>query len=166
MVAGVRTALEKTGKSAQIEVPWRLEGQPPTLPGVLFQRTSGPAVLERSDLALVAAGTASLEAAALGVPMVIAAAAHPITAAIARPLLKGRPLGLPNILLNDEVVMEVHQDLRSDSLSAALTPLIAEPDAARRRADTIRERLRPRLGLPGFAARAAQFIEPLVTSHA
>ncbi len=166
MVVGVRTALKQVGRSAVIEVPWRLERQPPSLPGVHFQRAPGPTVLERSDLALVAAGTASLEAAALGVPMVIAAAAHPVTAAIARPLLRDQALGLPNILLNEQVVTEVHQDLRPDSLSAALSPLIDEPGAARRRAVAIRERLRPHLGLPGFAARAAEFIEPLVTSRA
>jgi len=120
--------------------------------------------LARSDLALVAAGTATLEAAVLGVPTVITAVAHPLTAAIARPLLRGKHLGLPNILLREQVVVELRQELDPDKLSAVLSPMITELPAARQRAHGIRERLRPILGAPGFAERAADFIEPLIAN--
>jgi len=166
MVAGMTAALKSSGRTATIEVPWCLDQRPPQLDGVIFQRTAGPRVLERADLAFIAAGTATLEAAALGVPTVIVAAAHPVTAAIARPLLKGQLLGLPNILLNEEVIAEVHQDLRPQSLIQALRPLLDEPARSRRVARDIRDRLRPHLGPPGFAARAARFIDPLVAGNA
>jgi lipid-A-disaccharide synthase len=166
MCNGVQAALQKTGKTARIEVPWRLRSSPPRIQGVSFVTESGCDVLKRSDLALVAAGTATLEAAALGVPSIITATAHPLTAAIARPLLRSEHLGLPNVLLKEEVVVELHQELHRDKIGAVLCPMLNELRAARQSADSIRERLRPVLGPPGFGRRAATFIEPLIAADA
>ena len=165
MCAGVDLALRRTARTARIEVPWRLPTSPPVIAGVEFLRGTGPEILHRADIAVVAAGTATLEAAALGVPNIITATAHPLTAAIARPLLKDQPLGLPNILLKGRVIPELHQNLAPHRIAALIEPLIAEPKAAQQRADAIRQRLRPLLGEPGFAARAAGFIEPLVAGN-
>jgi lipid-A-disaccharide synthase len=71
-------------------------------------------VLRSADLALVASGTASLEAALLGVPMVIAYKVSAITyvvarAAIALRLVGPYVVGLPNLLLGRAVVPEALQ---------------------------------------------------------
>ena len=165
MCAGVREALRCTGQAARMQVPWRLNSPPPSIPGVEFVREAGPSVLERSDLALVAAGTATLEAAALGVPTVITAAAHPVSALLARRFLNTPFLGLPNILLQERVITELHQDLTPAKISAALAPLIANLPAAKTRAEKIRQRLHPILGAPGLGARAASYIEPMVCAY-
>ncbi|HCP45979.1 MAG TPA: hypothetical protein DIU15_08060, partial [Deltaproteobacteria bacterium] len=90
MVAAARLALSAHGtgvggvQRGRILVPWRLDVAPPTMEGVEFVQQSGPWALERADVALVAAGTAALEAAVLAVPSVVVVSAHPITAALAR----------------------------------------------------------------------------------
>jgi lipid-A-disaccharide synthase len=164
-VAGLQQATATGGLEAELIVPWRLPASPPPLPGVRFVREEGRAVLADADLALVAAGTATLEAAALGVPTVIAAAAHPITAAVARRLLRTDRLGLPNILLDGDVIRELHQDLRPARIAEAVAPILADPVAAHERAAGIRQRLVPVLGPPGFAARAAGEISQLLDRH-
>ena len=161
-LAGLQLALGSTGRRAEVTVPWRLASAPPKVEGVSFRRSEGAVVLAQADLALVAAGTATLEAAAVGVPTVIAAAANPVTAAIARRLLRKRRLGLPNILLNDDVIPELQQDLHPQRLAAALAPLLDDPNGARRQAALVRQRLRPYLGKPGFGARAADCISGLL----
>jgi len=164
-VAGLQQATARAGLEAELVVPWRLPAAPPTLQGVRFLRQEGRAVLAGSDLALVAAGTATLEAAALGVPTVISAAANPITAAVARQALNTARLGLPNILLGEDAIPEVHQDLRPARLAQAVAPILADPIAAQKEAAQIRQRLRPVLGPPGFAARAASEIGQLLGRH-
>jgi len=164
-VSGLTKAIDDGGHRAQLVVPWRLSAAPPELPAVTFVRAEGAEVLADADLALVAAGTATLEAAALGIPQVIAAAANPATASVARLLLRSDRLGLPNILLGEDVIREVHQDLRAERISAAVAPLLADPTAARQAARGIRARLEPVLGSPGFASRAAGHISHLLGPH-
>ncbi len=150
-VAAARAALE--GRGGEIVVPWRLPAAPPTAPGVRFERASGPDVLARADLALVAVGTATLEATALAVPTVAAARVHPATALVARRLLRTRWTALPNVLLEEEAIPEHVQDL--SGVAADLRRLLDDPDGAAARARRVAARLRPELGPPGFAARVA-----------
>tara|TARA_Y100001968_G_scaffold284231_1_gene283449 strand:- start:1180 stop:2280 length:1101 start_codon:yes stop_codon:yes gene_type:complete len=165
LIKGVKTALARAGQPAEIRIPWRLKASPPDCDGVCFVRSPGPEILADCDLALVAAGTATLEAAALGVPCLIVAAAHPITAAIARKLLNTRLLGLPNILLGEAVVPELHQDLSEASVSSAVTDLMGDLQGARQQAASTRARLAKVLGKPGLAIRAADCIEPLLRKN-
>lgn len=147
---------------SDVEVAWRLPGSPPRTPGVRYSADPGPAVLARADVALVAAGTASLEAAVLGVPTVVVAALHPASAAIARRLLTLRWAALPNVLLGREAVRELQQDLSVSSLTDALAPLLNDVVAARQRADATADELREALGPSGFARRAAERLLPLL----
>jgi len=66
--------------------------------------------LSRCTLVILSSGTATLEAALLGVPMVAAYRVSPITFAIGRAVVKTRFIAMPNILLNGPVVPEVIQD--------------------------------------------------------
>jgi len=69
------------------------------------------AMLSQASFAMAKSGTTTLEAALLGVPMVVAYRMHPITALLAR-FLVGRHLGwfsLPNILAGRSVVPELFQ---------------------------------------------------------
>ena len=76
------------------------------------------AVIRSADLVLIASGTASLEAALLGVPMVIVYKLSTITnlvvrAAIRLGLIEAYVVGLPNLLLRRTVVPECCRSVRS-----------------------------------------------------
>ena len=87
-------------------------------------------VLEACDIALVASGTATLEAALFKKPMVISYAVSPLVRKIMawksgqeRPYLPW--VGLPNVLLNDFVVPElIQEDATPDKLAQALSALL------------------------------------------
>jgi len=66
--------------------------------------------LAASEVTLVASGTASLEAALFGLPMVIAYRMHPINHAIMRRMAYLPWIGLPNILAGQSLVPEFVQD--------------------------------------------------------
>ena len=67
-------------------------------------------VLAASAVTLVASGTASLEAALFGLPMVIAYRMHPLNYRVTRRLAYLPWIGLPNILANESLVPEFVQD--------------------------------------------------------
>ena len=66
--------------------------------------------LASSAVTLVASGTASLEAALFGLPMVIAYRMHPLNYRIMRRMAYLPWIGLPNILANESLVPEFVQD--------------------------------------------------------
>jgi lipid-A-disaccharide synthase len=80
-----------------------------------------------ADAVLVASGTATLEAALLQRPMVIAYRLSPVTFAIARRLVRTPWVGLPNILAGEFVVPEFLQDDASaENLAQAMLNLLAD----------------------------------------
>ena len=87
--------------------------------------------LRAADVALVASGTATLEAAMLGVPQVVSYRVSALTAMIVRRKLKSPYVSLPNILANDWCVPELLQEAATeDALDSALSGLIAQPRLA------------------------------------
>jgi lipid-A-disaccharide synthase len=66
---------------------------------------------------LTSAGTATVELAARGIPMVVAYRVHPVTWALGRPLLRIRHVALPNLLAGRELVPEHLQDLDPDAIA-------------------------------------------------
>ena len=92
--------------------------------------------LRAADVALVASGTATLEAAMLGCPQVVSYRVSKTTAAIVMRKLTSPYVSLPNILANDWCVPELLQDAATpEALESALTGLIEQP---RLRAETQR----------------------------
>jgi lipid-A-disaccharide synthase len=85
-------------------------------------------VLAACDLALVASGTATLEAALFKRPMVISYAVNWLTYRIMKPRQLQPWLGLPNILCGEFVVPELmQQDAKPDALAAALLEWLESP---------------------------------------
>lgn len=78
-------------------------------PGLAVHEGPLEELLYRSDMALVTSGTATLQAALLGVPMVILYRTSPLTYYISRKLLKTRWIGLPNIIADENIVPECVQ---------------------------------------------------------
>jgi lipid-A-disaccharide synthase len=86
------------------------------------------AVLAACDVALVASGTATLEAALFKRPMVIAYAVNWLTFRIMRSMQLQRWIGLPNILCQEFVVPELLQDdANPESLAAAVLEWLGSP---------------------------------------
>ena len=82
-----------------------------------------------ADVALAASGTVALELAMAGTPAVIAYRINPLSALIARRLLKVRFVHLVNLILDREAVPEFLQEAcRADFLAPALEDLLRDED--------------------------------------
>jgi len=113
-----------------------------------------PAVLGASDAAAVASGTATLQVALAGVPMVIVYRVGGLTAMIARRLIRVRDVGLANLVAGRRVAEELVQEACTPARVAGALRWLLEPEAAesaRRGLALVRERL----GEEGAFRRAA-----------
>jgi lipid-A-disaccharide synthase len=112
-------------------------------------------IIAASEVALVASGTATLETALLGCPMVIAYKVSPLTYMLGRMLITGVYfIGMPNILAGEKIVPELIQgELTATNLVRAAEPLLH--DTLRNQTIANLNSLRDRLGAPGAAARVA-----------
>lgn len=144
---------------------------PPGFVGAIVERESpGVAVVSddtytlvaASDAALVTSGTATLECALLGCPMVVAYRMSPLSYAIARRLVKVPFIAMPNLLLGREAVPElVQDDATPERMAAELSRLLDDEDL-RRRTRSDFEAIRLLLVRPGAADRAAALALELV----
>jgi lipid-A-disaccharide synthase len=152
VVAPSRTSAEVRG------IARATRATPLPLPSVLHI-TSGSArdVLAASDAAAVASGTATLEAALLGTPLVIVYKESAINWHTLGRLITTEHFGLVNLVAGEEVATELMQDdLNGESLANELLSLL-EPEKNR----VARERLREvaeQLGEGGASERAANRI--------
>jgi lipid-A-disaccharide synthase len=130
-----------------------------SLPLTLVQGQSH-AAMAAADSVLVASGTATLEAALLRRPMVIAYRMAPLSYRIMRGMGYLPWIGLPNILCQDSVVPEfVQEDATPDNMGAAVLAQIDSPaacDAITRRFEYLHHSLRR-----DCAKQAAQCIRQL-----
>lgn len=112
-------------------------------------------VLRASQVALIASGTATLEAGLVGTPMVIVYQVHVMTAFLARLLIRVPNIGLVNIIAEKSVVPELVQgDVQPPYLAALALRYLTDTAV---RAEVLREfaRLHDRLGPGDGAQRAA-----------
>ena len=123
-------------------------------------------LLQRADAAIVCSGTATLEAGLAGLPMVIIYKLSPMTAAIARAIF-GKPVfGMPNVLLNKQLIPELIQgEVSGWNIKEAILRFLNDPEYSK----GIRHELshiRERLGTPGASGRVAdRLINYLEHSH-
>ncbi|MDX1605342.1 MAG: lipid-A-disaccharide synthase, partial [Candidatus Competibacterales bacterium] len=90
-------------------------------------------VLAAADVVLVASGTATLEALLVKRPMVVAYRLTPVTAWLARRLVRAPYFSLPNLLAGCELVPECFQDrVRPEVLGPALLELLTDIERRRR----------------------------------
>jgi len=106
------------------------------------------------DVALAKPGTITVEVALLERPLVVAARAHPISAFLARRLVRVPSLTMPNLIAGASVVPEfIQQDARPERIGAAVESLLEGP--ARELQLARLAEVRRRLGDGGAAERAA-----------
>ncbi|MBL8385626.1 MAG: lipid-A-disaccharide synthase [Burkholderiales bacterium] len=146
--------LASTGTEAQ----WRAAAVAATdAPDFLILPRGSHDALAACDIALVASGTATLEAALFKRPMVIAYNMAPLSWQIMRRLKYQPYVGLPNILCGEFVVPEFLQDdATPENLAQALGNLLGAP-ALRARIEARFARLHADLR-QGMAARAAEAV--------
>jgi lipid-A-disaccharide synthase len=141
--------------ASRSEMEARLRALPAAAPPPLLVSEDRYDAVAASDLALVASGTATLETALLGVPMVIVYRMHPLSFALARRLSHLTQIGMPNLIAARAVVPELVQDrCTGKDIAAEARALLTDPGRlARMRADLLE--VRGRLGAPGAIGRAA-----------
>jgi lipid-A-disaccharide synthase len=126
--------------------------------GVRIVRERGHEAMALSTCLLSAPGTATVEAALLGVPLVVAHRVHPLTFELARRVLRVPSSCMINLIAEEGVVTErLQEQVRPTALAAELGRLLSDPEARaalRRRL----EQAAARLGPPGAAERAARFL--------
>jgi len=116
-------------------------------------------VLAYSDLAAVASGTASLEAALFGLPSVVFYSLNPLTYFLGRKLVSLPYVSLPNIILERNALTELIQsDFTPAGLAAELTELLKNHDGKMKKAFDIKRELKKKLGEHGASRRAAEKI--------
>jgi lipid-A-disaccharide synthase len=116
------------------------------------------AVLASADVALVASGTATVQAALHDTPMVVVYRVSPTTYRIGRRLVKVDTFGMVNLIAGTRLVPELIQDACTpEAIAREAVSMLTDPE----RASTIRAGLadvRRRLGGPGASRRAAEAI--------
>jgi len=81
--------------------------------------------LRQADAAIVASGTATLETALIGCPMVVIYIARPITVFLARRLVDIKYICIVNIIADHTIVTElIQQDARPDTLCSEINRLL------------------------------------------
>jgi len=115
-------------------------------------------VMRASDLVLVTSGTATLEAGVLGTPMVVCYRFSPLSALVARLLIRVPWFSLPNLTLGRAVVPELFQEAASgENLGREALALLETPGALAAQRAALGE-LAGELGRPGVGARAARLV--------
>ena len=116
------------------------------------------AVLRAADLALVTSGTATLEAALLGTPMVVCYRLSRVSGLAARLLIRVPWISLANLTLGRAVVPELYQaSATGERLAEEALRLLENPGALDAQREAFRE-LAGRLGEPGVGVRAARLV--------
>jgi lipid-A-disaccharide synthase len=116
-------------------------------------------VMAAADLLLVASGTATLEAACYGTPMVVLYKLSAVSHRIARILVRGvSHISLPNIVAGREVVPEFIQARATPAAVAGAALRVLEDDVARAAQRAALLEVRVRLGEAGAGLRAARAV--------
>jgi lipid-A-disaccharide synthase len=98
---------------------------------VVSQEAAKMDLYGRARLAIVASGTATLQLALFGCPMVVCYRMNSVTFSILKRLVRTRFISLVNIIMNDMVVPELIQDMcKRDEIGKALANLDAASQTA------------------------------------
>ena len=123
---------------------------------VVYDRASE--VMALSDVLFIASGTATLQAAVVGTPMVLLYKTSPLTYRLARWLITVKWIGLVNLVGGRLIVPELIQEEATDErLCREVLHLLRDPSAYNEMKERLRQ-VRQSLGEPGASSRAAQVV--------
>jgi lipid-A-disaccharide synthase len=119
--------------------------------------------LAGADLSIVSSGTATVEAALLDAPMIVIYRLAPLTAGIARLLVRTPMFAMVNLIAGRKVVPElVQNDFTPERLASEAVRLLDLPEARTEIRQGLAE-VRTKLGPPGAVERAADLIAGMLT---
>jgi len=119
-------------------------------------------LIRQSDLAIVCSGTATLECALLGTPMIVSYKASLLTYLLAKKMIRVPYLGLPNLILGEEKMPELLQyDATPEKIAVAALKILKN-SALQSQMKKELEKVSQILGEPGASERAAKEILNLV----
>ena len=120
---------------------------------VVSGRTHG--IVGAATVALVASGTATVETALLGTPMVVVYRVAPLTYLLGRPFVRVSQFAMVNLIAEKAVAPELIQgDFTAERVAQEALALLGDPERRRRMQDDL-GLVRRRLGGPGASDRAA-----------
>lgn len=115
-------------------------------------------VMANSDVALVASGTATLETACFGRPMVVVYKTSWLSYCIGRLLIRIKNIGLVNIVAGKRIVPELIQHQVTAERLANLAARFLEDSSLQEQTQQALSQVKLRLGTPGASARVADAI--------
>ncbi len=119
-------------------------------------------VMNLSDLLIAASGTATLEAAILGKPMVIVYKVSFLSYWIGRALIRVDHIGLVNLVAGKGIVPElIQKDVHPKKIAEEALRILRDPILSRRMTESMAG-VRQGLGEPGAAHRAARIVTSLL----
>jgi lipid-A-disaccharide synthase len=149
---GISFVLPKAEALPQGLVESYLSGAP-VRPEIVLSGTCS--ALSRCHAAMVASGTATLETAIVGVPMVILYKVSTLSYIIGRMVIRVPSIGLVNLVAERKVALELIQHEVTPERLAEETARLLEDDAARRAAKEQLRLVREKLGGGGASLRTA-----------
>ena len=175
LVEGLRTIRQRVSGGPQIVVAVapgldaaRLEKNFPADWHVRLISSDTYNALAASDLAIVSSGTATIETALLGKPMVVVYRLSSLTARLAKPLVKTKFFSMVNLIAGRAVVPELIQDdFTPERLAREAESLLFGSPGPNPRVSEMKRGLREvqdLLGPPGAVERAADEIVRLLRS--
>jgi lipid-A-disaccharide synthase len=118
--------------------------------------------LGAADLAIVSSGTATVEAALMNAPMIVVYRLAPLTAAIARCLVRTPMFAMVNLIAGRKVVPElVQKDFTPERVAREAARHLDSPEACEEMRRGLAE-VRTKLGPPGAIDRAADIIAAML----
>ena len=161
----------KAGRPVQFVV-----ARAPHLPDDLFERFGIPGctlrivegqtdeVLQAADAVITASGTATVQAALHGKPMVVLYKLSPMTYTLGKPLAKVDMYAMVNLIAGRRVVVELIQDAcTAEAVAAEASRLLTDAGYRQQMIEDLAD-VRQRLGGPGASTRAADAILDVVHS--
>ena len=111
-----------------------------------------------SDLCLVASGTATLETAIIGVPMIVVYKVNWLTSLISKFVIQAQHIGLPNVIAGRRIVPEcIRGDFKPELIAREAIAILDDPARMKAmRAELVK--VRESLGEPGASCRVAEHI--------
>lgn len=133
-------------------------------PNLRVKRVEGATydALNAADCAIVASGTATVEAALVGTPMVVVYRVAPATAMVLRHMLRTPVIGMVNLIARRRVAPELVQDgFTPEAVEREVRHLLESP-AAREEAKAALADVRAKLGPGGAIDRAADIFTAML----
>lgn len=159
--AGARFLLFQAPSVADADIQGRLEAAGLDIRVIQGQDYDA---LQCCDAVITVSGTATLEVALVGVPMVIVYRLSPLSYWLGRLLVSIPHIGLPNILAGRGIVREfIQHEANPANIAAEIGKILREPEYAegiRRALAEVRERLGGRNGSQELARLAAEMLVP------